>query len=181
MIMEEQTFEEQINTPFSLDGIPQDDDKHEAIISDLEPKGSTMDDVLFSAAPMRSITEPVEVMEETTILQGTPVATTIPNTAPAEKPAGINEGSLAALLSQNESEHFRSRWNEIQGMFVDEPRTAVQQADELVSDVIEMITRIFSDEHNTLEVQWNQGNDVSTEDLRQALQHYRTFFNRLVV
>ena len=96
-------------------------------------------------------------------------------------PVEMNEGSLASLLSQNESAHFRSRWNEIQGMFVAEPRTAVQQADELVSDVIEMITRMFSNEHNTLEVQWKQGNDVSTEDLRQALQHYRTFFNRLVV
>jgi len=30
-------------------------------------------------------------------------------------------------------------------------------------------------------VQWKQGDDVSTEDLRQALQHYRSFFNRLVV
>jgi hypothetical protein len=32
-----------------------------------------------------------------------------------------------------------------------------------------------------LESQWNQGSDVSTEDLRKALQHYRSFFNRLVV
>ena len=66
-------------------------------------------------------------------------------------------------------------------MFVDEPRSAVQQADALVSDVIEKINQMFTNEHNTLEGQWQQGADVSTEDLRQALQHYRSFFNRLVV
>ena len=98
-----------------------------------------------------------------------------------EAPIGTNAGSSAALLSREESEHFRTRWNEIQGKFVDEPRAAVQQADVLVSEVIEQITQMFADEHSSLEGQWNQGNDVSTEDLRKALQHYRAFFNRLVV
>jgi hypothetical protein len=40
---------------------------------------------------------------------------------------------------------------------------------------------MFATEHDTLEGQWKQGNDVSTEDLRKALQHYRSFFKRLVV
>ena len=90
-------------------------------------------------------------------------------------------GSLIPLLNQQESEHFRSRWNEIQGKFVDEPRTAVQQADTLVSEVVTQITQMFATEHSSLESQWKQGNDVSTEDLRKALQRYRSFFNRLVV
>ncbi len=90
-------------------------------------------------------------------------------------------GSVAALLNHEESEHFRTLWNEIQGKFVDEPRSAVQQADALVSDVIEKITHMFANEHSSLEEQWKEGKDVSTEDLRQALQHYRSFFNRLVV
>jgi len=99
-----------------------------------------------------------------------------------EAPISTNAGSsAAALLNREESEHFRTRWNEIQGMFVDEPRSAVQQADALVSEVIEHITQMFAKEHSSLEGQWNQGNDVSTEDLRQALQRYRSFFNRLVV
>ncbi len=85
------------------------------------------------------------------------------------------------LLTREESEHFRARWNEIQGKFVDEPRSAVQQADALVSEVTEKITRMFTSEHRLLEGQWHQGKDVSTEDLRKTLQHYRSFFNRLVV
>jgi len=96
-------------------------------------------------------------------------------------PIGTNAGSSAALLNREESEHFRTRWNEIQGKFVDEPRAAVQQADALVSEVIERITQLFANERSSLEGQWNQGNDVSTEDLRKALQSYRSFFNRLVL
>ena len=98
-----------------------------------------------------------------------------------EAPISTNAGSSTALLDHDESEHLRTRWNEIQSKFVDEPRSAVQQADALVSEVIEKITQMFANEHSSLEGQWNQGNDVSTEDLRQALQHYRSFFNRLVV
>ena len=85
------------------------------------------------------------------------------------------------LLNLDESEQFRTRWNEVQGKFVDEPRSAVQQADTLVSEVIEKITRMFANEHSLLEGQWNQGHEVSTEELRKALQHYRSFFNRLVL
>lgn len=85
------------------------------------------------------------------------------------------------LFNHEDSEHLRTRWNEIQGQFVDEPRTAVQQADALVSEVVDQIAQMFAKEHSSLESQWHQGNDVSTEDLRKALQHYRSFFNRLVV
>lgn len=70
-----------------------------------------------------------------------------------EAPASLNFGSLAALINREESERFRTRWNEIQNKFVDEPRSAVQQADALVSEVIEQITRMFADEHGALEGQ----------------------------
>jgi hypothetical protein len=92
-----------------------------------------------------------------------------------------NTESSIALLNPIESEHLRARWNNIQGKFVDEPRSAVQQADALVSDVIEEITRMFAEQHSALEGQWKKDNNVSTEDLRKALQRYRSFFNRLVV
>jgi hypothetical protein len=69
---------------------------------------------------------------------------------------------------------------DIQVMFVDDPQSAVQQADALVSEVVGNITRMFASEHSALEVQWNQGKDLSTEDLRKSLQLYRSFFNRLV-
>jgi hypothetical protein len=120
-------------------------------------------------------------------VQETPVVETVAVVAPANEPiahtapVSANVVSSTALLEREESDHFRARWNEIQGKFVDEPRTAVQQADTLVSEVVENITQMFAKNHSSLESQWNQGNDVSTEDLRKALQQYRSFFNRLVV
>ena len=94
-----------------------------------------------------------------------------------ETPTSMDVG----LLKLDDSERFRARWNEVQGKFVDDPRSAVQQADALVSEAIEKITRMFASEHSLLEGQWNQGNEISTEELRKALQHYRSFFNRLVL
>jgi hypothetical protein len=125
-----------------------------------------------------------KVPRDAALIPETPVGGTVGpvgETITHETSIGTNAGSSAALLNREESEHLRTRWNEIQGKFVDEPRSAVQQADALVSEVIEKITQMFANEHSSLEGQWNQDNDVSTEDLRKALQRYRTFVNRLVV
>jgi hypothetical protein len=115
-------------------------------------------------------------------MDGTDVAVDLTDeTIAHETPISMNVESSSALLNHDESEQFRTRWIEIQGKFIDEPRSAVQQADALVSEVVEKITEMIANEHSSLEGQWNQGNDVSTEELRQALQHYRSFFNRLVL
>lgn len=115
-----------------------------------------------------------------TPVQETPLDRSFVAGAPATV-TSTNTGAVAALLNHEESEHFRTLWNEIQGKFVDEPRSAVQEADALVSDVIEKITQMLANEHSSLEEQWKDGKDISTEDLRKALQYYRSFFNRLVV
>jgi len=84
------------------------------------------------------------------------------------------------LLIQGDEEAFRSRWLEVQTGFVDEPRRAVEQADALVAEAIKRLAETFANERNQLEGQWDRGGDVSTEDLRQALQRYRSFFSRLL-
>jgi len=134
------------------------------------------------------IVAPVYPLVDETVVQEAPGDETIVyknsvgESVSHETPVTSNAEALTTtLLGQDESEHLRTRWSEIQGKFVDEPRSAVQQADTLVSEVVEKINRMFADEHSALESQWKQGNDVSTEDLRKALQHYRSFFNRLVV
>jgi len=148
---------------------------------------SPVEEVPFQEAPMGQILISKSQIDGT-IADETPLSESIP---PYQAPMGetitnaapnpTNAVSSSTLLNHDVSEHLRARWNKIQGMFVDEPRAAVQQADELVSEVIEQITHMFASEHSALEGQWKQGNDVSTEDLRKALQRYRAFFNRLVV
>ncbi len=84
------------------------------------------------------------------------------------------------LFGSDELQGFRSRWEEVQAGFVDEPREAVQRADELVSDLMTKLTSGFDQTRSGLEEQWNEGEEASTEDLRVALTRYRAFFNRLL-
>jgi hypothetical protein len=84
------------------------------------------------------------------------------------------------LFPDEELHNFRARWDQVQTSFVDEPRQAVEQADSLVANVVKRIAEQFSAERTTLEQQWAKGDNVSTEDLRQALRRYRSFFDRLL-
>jgi len=84
------------------------------------------------------------------------------------------------LLPADETDGFTTRWREIQIGFVDEPRESVAKADALVADLMQRLAASFSEERQRLESQWDQGDDVSTEDLRVALTRYRSFFDRLL-
>lgn len=90
------------------------------------------------------------------------------------------EGEYAVLMDEDKAEGFRSRWNEIQTEFVDDPRSSVERADELVEMVVKNITDNFAEERAVLENQWSRGEEASTEDLRIAIKRYRSFFNRLL-
>jgi hypothetical protein len=84
------------------------------------------------------------------------------------------------LFTESEMGEFRSRWSNVQTGFVDEPRRTVEEADKLVASVMQRLAEGFANERSGLEKQWDQGDDVSTEDLRVALQRYRSFFDRLL-
>jgi hypothetical protein len=96
------------------------------------------------------------------------------STAETEPPADkllFAEGTLSGL---------RSRWDDVQAAFVDDPKECVQNADALVAQVVEQLTTGFSQARSRLEAQWARGEDASTEDLRVALKRYREFFQRLL-
>jgi hypothetical protein len=84
------------------------------------------------------------------------------------------------LFAQNDTQDFRSRWEKIQIGFVDEPRKAVEQADELVASAIKRLAEVFATERQKLEAEWDKSENVSTEELRVALRRYRSFFDRLL-
>jgi hypothetical protein len=75
---------------------------------------------------------------------------------------------------------FRSQWSTIQTGFVDEPRRTVEDADKLVAALMHRFAEGFANERSGLEKQWDRGDNVSAEDLRLALQRYRSFFDRLL-
>jgi len=86
----------------------------------------------------------------------------------------------APLFAVHEAQDFRTRWERIQTGFVDEPRKAVEQADELVANAIKRLAEVFAGERQKLEGEWDKNENVSTEDLRVALRRYRSFFDRLL-
>jgi hypothetical protein len=87
---------------------------------------------------------------------------------------------LAALFAPDVAGDFRSRWDAVQIGFVDDPRQAVRQADELVAQVMKSLAESFSAERARFEGQLEQKDSASTENLRVALRRYRSFFQRLL-
>ncbi len=95
-----------------------------------------------------------------------------------DSPAAVSEPM--PLFSESEMADFRSQWSKVQTGFVDEPRRTVEEADKLVASVMQRLAEGFANERSGLEKQWDSGDNVSTEDLRVALQRYRSFFDRLL-
>lgn len=116
----------------------------------------------------------------------------------AEREARVNEYEIRTL-SAPERDRFAQEWRDVQARFVDDPRAAVGDADGLVTRLLE--TRGFpvgdfsrreadiSVRHPRVTHHYREAREVSvrsregeatTEDLRQAMQHYRTLFDTLL-
>jgi hypothetical protein len=98
--------------------------------------------------------------------------------APAARAAQAEP--LAELFPADAAADFRSRWDAVQIGFVDDPKQAVKQADELVAQVMKSLAESFSRQRSAIESGTGGGNEASTENLRVALQRYRSFFQRLL-
>lgn len=109
---------------------------------------------------------------DSAVLERDPATGRVPSTR-ADEPRTM-------LFEDEEAQRFRTRWTDIQAGFVDAPRSAVEHADSLVAETMKRMAEMFSAERANLEAQWDRGNDVTTEDLRVALQRYRAFFDRLL-
>ena len=107
----------------------------------------------------------------------------VPGPRPVASERNVAERATTSetpLFPSGELDSLRTRWKEVQTAFVDEPRKAVKQADGLVASAMKRLAEVFAEERSKLEGQWDRGDNVSTEDLRVALQRYRTFFDRLL-
>ena len=107
-----------------------------------------------------------------------------PSLAKGQDPETLERAAAGSepvpLFSVLEMADFRSQWSKVQTGFVDEPRRTVEDADRLVASVMQRLAESFANERSGLEKQWDRGDNVSTEDLRVALQRYRSFFDRLL-
>jgi len=102
-------------------------------------------------------------------------------------------------LSPAARERYSESWRELQTRFVDEPSRSVTEADRLVTDVMrergypmdefdQRVADVSVDHPEVVEHYRaahsihlaNEGGEASTEDLRQAVVHYRALFNELL-
>jgi hypothetical protein len=124
--------------------------------------------------------------DRTDLVDRDPATTSTPNRTSGLANPAATDGSMRSdvsaepLFPSSEAEGFRSRWMDVQTGFVDEPRSAVESADGLVAEMMKRLAQVFADERGKLEEQWSRGDDISTEDLRQALRRYRSFMDRLL-
>ena len=100
--------------------------------------------------------------------------------AAADRSAAAGPGPRASLLEDGELQSITMRWKDIQAEFVDEPEQAVQEADALVAELMQRLAAMFASERAGLEKRLAGDHEVSTEDLRQGLRRYRSFFERLL-
>jgi len=99
--------------------------------------------------------------------------------------SATSTGGETPLFDVAAGHDLQERWLTIQTEFVDAPRDAVEKADALVAEVLKKLTESFARERDALEAAWSRGDDgsgdeASTEDLRQTIRRYRSFFNRLL-
>ena len=87
---------------------------------------------------------------------------------------------LEALFPTDTAAQFRTRWSEVQSGFVDDPRRAVAEGDELVAEVMQSLAESFAHERRRLEDELTNTGEASTETLRVGLRRYRSFFERLL-
>jgi FtsZ-interacting cell division protein ZipA len=102
-------------------------------------------------------------------------------------------------LTREERDRFAAAWRDTQARFVDDPRMAVSQADELVTRLMNTRgypMRDFDQRADDLTVDHpvvvenyraahaiairDKQNPVNTEDLRRAMVHYRSLFEDLL-
>ncbi|HEY6688103.1 MAG TPA: hypothetical protein VI094_18055 [Propionibacteriaceae bacterium] len=97
----------------------------------------------------------------------------------ADRQTDTSGGQRATLIETERAESYNSRWNALKSEFVDDPRGAVQGANRLVGEVLDELEQLFRRQRADLE-HGLDSEQTSTEDLRQALGRYRSFFDRLL-
>src|SRR5437763_7692702 len=102
-------------------------------------------------------------------------------------------------LTASERDRYRDEWRGVEARFIERPTTAVVEADELIADVMrtrgypisdfEKHAALLSVKHPRVVEHYRAGHEIitrplrpgeSTEELRQAVLHYRALFEELV-
>lgn len=133
---------------------------------------SREDETHFGTADLARASEPARMQESRDSAPHDQQPPRTDSSAPSEP--------LAALFQGPRADEFRHRWDAIQIGFVDDPRAAVRNADELVAQVLRTLAESFAEQRSGIEQGLDGSDQANTEAMRVALQRYRSFFQRLL-
>jgi hypothetical protein len=94
-------------------------------------------------------------------------------------PGDVPEQPVTALFEPATASGFRDRWQRVQMQFVDDPRSATEQARSLVDDVFTALHEALTNQRGSLD-SWQSGQAGDTEELRVAVRRYRDFLDRML-
>jgi hypothetical protein len=85
----------------------------------------------------------------------------------------IKDHPQARLFEEEDAERFRTQWREVQAGFVDEPRTAVREAETLMSKMMDELKSHLNDD-------LRDDDNADTEQLRITLRRYRSLADQIL-
>jgi hypothetical protein len=156
---------------------PADDDQplHEPPIADpaCATASASSEPTALASSDLAGTPDLLSTAEETGTATGANTEKPPTATAPVSE-----HGAASSSAADDDSIKSGIRWHEILAMFVDDPRSSVEQAAAFADDRAEALVLSIQERQHSLLSGW-QRHDAGTEELRIALQQYRLFCSRL--
>lgn len=121
-----------------------------------------------------------EDRDEAAVAEGrsaSPEAARATATTATERSGRSNGDASFELFGGQDRDGYRRRWELVQASFVDDPRGATEQADTLVRELVDQVTRRHRELHDEVGTRSDQDD---TEAMRIALRRYRVFYQTLL-
>ncbi|HEX5946218.1 MAG TPA: hypothetical protein VFY82_08075 [Acidimicrobiales bacterium] len=84
------------------------------------------------------------------------------------------------ILSTDQIAGLRRRWGAVQAGFVDDPRRAVEVADDIVAEAVVALQAAIDERRREVAEPWREDADASTDALLVAFHSYRSVFERVL-
>ncbi|MEV4059763.1 hypothetical protein [Nonomuraea dietziae] len=145
----------------------------------VQDRGFTDTDAATDAATGAAATDTTatDTGSATATATGTAAGDVPVESAPAEAPAV--PAQRAALFDQD-VDQAHTRWHDLQAAFVEDPRQAMEQADQLVDEVVNALTSSLTTRTSELGDRWKNTDQGDTEQLRLALRDYGAMLEQLL-
>ncbi|WP_433208040.1 hypothetical protein ACQP00_42545 [Dactylosporangium sp. CS-047395] len=109
-----------------------------------------------------------------------PIGSSAPVNGSAYRPVGTSaSATLAALWNEGDRQRLRSRWQELQLRFIDDPHLVAGEAERLVQEAVTSLNASL-DQRRTQLHQQRAARGLDTENLRASLRDYREFLDRIL-